>query len=177
MHSALALRKLLVQRVLTDEVIYRERPVLSYSCTKPPQEQWQFEGTVDMKNLHHFVRHYDLDHPREERLQLKRVADLLIHSFVFAVWPEEAGSYEDARVFFNSDYVKNELAYEMRVVDFQAIVEDVLNDETVYTSVDRATGEFHKHNWEWKQRQEEQRRVEARRHSSESEQPANQSAA
>lgn len=177
MHSALALRKLLVQRVLTDEVVYRERPVLSYACTKPPQEQWQFEGTVDMENLHHFVRHYDLDHPRETGLHLKRVTDLLIHSFVFAVWPEEGGSYEDARVFFNSDHVKNELVYEMRVVDFQAIVEDVLNDETVYTSVDRATGKFHKHNWEWKQRQEEQRRMEARRHFSEPGQPANQSAA
>lgn len=177
MHSALGLRKLLVQRVLTEEVINRDRPVLSYPCTRPPQEQWQFEGTVDMENLHHFVRHYDLDRPREEGLRLQRIANLLIHSFVFAVWPEDGGDYEDARVFFNSDYVKNQLVYEMRVLDFKTIVEDVLNDETVYTTVDRATGKFHKHNWEWKQRQEERRRDEARRRSQDLEQPAHQSAA
>lgn len=155
MHSALAFRKLLVQRVLTDEVIYRDRPVLSYPCTKRPEEQWQFEGTVDMENLHHFVRYYDLEQPRKESIRLERLANLLIHSFVFAVWPEEGGNYEDARAFFNSDRSKHNVVYEMRVADFKAIVEDVLYDEVVYTSVDRSTGEFHKHNWEWKQRQRE----------------------
>src|ERR1700743_563379 len=34
MHSALAMRKLLVQQVLTDEVVDAKRPVLSYPCIR-----------------------------------------------------------------------------------------------------------------------------------------------
>lgn len=163
MHSSLAFRKLLVQRVLTDEVIYADRSVVSYPCTRRPEERWQFEGTVDMENLHHFVRHYDLERPRRESLRLQRLADVLIHSFVFAVWPKEGGSYEEARVFFNSDRNKDKVVYEIRVSDFREIVEEILYDEVVYMSRDASTGEFHQHNWEWKQRQRESWETESRR--------------
>ena len=155
MHGALAFRKLLVQRVLTDEVIYADRPVLAYPCTKPPDKRWWFEGTVDMENLHHFVRHYDLERPRGESLRLQRLADLLIHSFVFAVWPKDGGSYEEARFFFNSDRNNDKVVYEMQVADFKAIVEEILYDDVVYVSIDKSTGEFHQHNWTWRQRQRE----------------------
>jgi hypothetical protein len=157
MRSALAFRKLLVQRVLTDEVINADWRVLTYPCTKAPDERWWFEGTVDMENLHHFVRHYDLGRPRKESLRLQRLADFLIHSFVFAVWPKDGGSYEQARFFFNSDRNRGKLVYEMQVTDFKAIVEEVLDDEVVYVSIDKSTGEFHQHNLAWKHRQREGR--------------------
>jgi hypothetical protein len=110
-----------VQRKLTDEVIHADRAVLSYPCTKRPDKRWWFEGTVDLENHHHFVRHYDLQRPRRESLRLKRLADLLIHSFVFVVWPEEGGTFEDARVFFNSDRNQVRVVYEMQVAAFSAI--------------------------------------------------------
>lgn len=157
MHSALAFRKLLVQRVLTDEVIHADRHVLSYPCTKPPDERWWFEGTVDMENHHHFVRHYDLERSRKESLSLERLANLLIHSFVFAVFPRDGGRYQDAHFFFNSDRNKDSVVHEMQVSDFKAIVEEVLNDEVVHVSIDKSTGEFHQHNWVWKRQQTEER--------------------
>lgn len=152
MRCALGFRKLLIQRVRTDEVIEADWPVASYPCTVPPDQRWWFEGTIDLENLHHFVRHYDLERPRRKRLRLKSIANFLIHSFVFVVWPEPEGSYEQARFFFNSDLNKDQVVYEMRVADFKVIVEEVLNDQAVYQSYDQSTGEIHLHNWVWRQR-------------------------
>jgi len=155
-HCALAFRKLIVQQALTDEVLFSDRPVLSYPCTTAPGTRWFFEGTVDMENHHHFVRHYDLARPRRESLHLKRLSDYLIHSFVFAVFAGEGtdATYQDARFFFNSDRRKDKVVYEMAISDFKAIVEEVLYDEAVYVETD-ANGAIHQHNWEWKQRQRE----------------------
>ena len=153
-HCALAFRKLIVQQVLTDEVLLADRPVLSYPCTEPPGKRWFFEGTVDMENHHHFVRHYDLKRPRRESLHLKLLANFLIHSFVFAVFEGEGGSYEDARFFFNSDRNKDKVVYEVTISDFRLIVADVLNDEAVYITTDD-DGVIHQHNRAWKQRQRE----------------------
>jgi hypothetical protein len=155
-HCALAFRKLIVQRVLTDEVLFANRPVLSYPCTKPPGERWFFEGTVDMENHHHFVRHYDLDRPRRESLQLQRLSDFLIHSFVFVVFAGDGGRYEDARFFFNSDRNKDRVVYEMTIGTFKSIVAEVLSDEVVYFETDE-NGESHQHNWVWNRE-----RIEAR---------------
>jgi hypothetical protein len=163
MHSALAMRKLLVQQVLTDEVADANRPVLSYPCIRRPRERWCFENTVDMENLHHFVRHYDMQSPRRESLNLKRFADILIHSFVFAVWLEEGGTFEDARVFFNSDHNQKHVVYELRVADFSSIVEEVIDDEIGYRFTDRSTGRYHRHNWTWVRRKREAEEAEDRR--------------
>lgn len=162
MHSALAMRKLLVQQVLTDEVVDAKRPVLSYPCIRRPRERWYFENTIDMENLHHFVRHYDIQRPRREGLELKRLADFLIHSFVFAVWPEEGGTFENARVFFNSDHNQDRVVYELRVADFSSIVEEVIDDEIAYRITDR-TGKYHRHNWAWVRQKREAEEAEDRR--------------
>jgi hypothetical protein len=155
-HCALAFRKLIVQQALTDEVLFANRPVLSYACTRAPGTRWFFEGTVDLENHHHFVRHYDLGRPRRESLHLKRLSDYLIHSFVFAVseGEREGAGYEDARFFFNSDRNKDKVVYGMTISDFRSIVDDVLNDEAVHITTDD-DGVIHQHNWEWKQRQRE----------------------
>jgi hypothetical protein len=116
-----------------------------------------FEGTVDMENHHHFVRHYDLERPRKESLSLERLANLLIHSFVFAVFPGDRGRYQDAHFFFNSDRNKDKVVHEMQVSDFKAIIAEVLGDEVVHVSIDKSTGKFHQHNRVWKQQQIEVR--------------------
>jgi hypothetical protein len=163
-HSAVAIRKLLVQRKLTDEVTEADRPVLSYPCTKRPEKRWWFEGIVDLENHHHFVRHYDMERPRKESLRLKRLADLLIHSFVFAVWPADGGTFEDARVFFNSDQNQDRVVYEIQVAAFSAIVEEVVDDEIVWRSYDQTTDEFEQHNWLWKREQREAQEAWVRKH-------------
>jgi hypothetical protein len=149
-HCALGFRKLIVQQVLTDEVLFADRAVLSYRCTGAPGARWFFEGTVDMENHHHFVRHYDLERPRRESLDLERPANFLIHSFVFAVFEGEgeAAGHADARFFFNSDRNKDKVVYEMTASNFKAIVADVLDDETVYVDTDMR-GVVHRHDWEW----------------------------
>lgn len=153
MRSALAFRKLLDRIVLTDEVKQIDWNLRAYPCMKPPETRYSFDGTIDLENLHHFVRHYDIDRPTKRTLRLQRLADLLIHNFVFAVWPPSPGEpYDAARFFFNSDRNKAEVVYEMTVTEFKQIVAEVLYDEVVYISQDRATGEIHQHNAAWRSR-------------------------
>lgn len=151
MQSALAFRKLLDQRVLTEEVITADWRVRTYPCTKHPEPHWYFEGMIDMENLHHFVRYYDVEQPRRGSLRLQRLANLLIHSFVFAVWPsdEEDDTYDDARFFFNSDHSKDDLVYEMTVAEFKAVADQVLFDEVAYMERVGTNGDFRQHNRAW----------------------------
>jgi len=153
MRSALAFRKLLDRVVLTDEVKQIDWNLRAYPCTKPPETRYSFDGTIDLENLHHFVRHYDTDRLTKRTLRLQRLANLLIHNFVFVVWPPDPGKpYDAARFFFNSDFNKDEVVYEMTVTEFKQIVEEVLYDEVVYISQDRETGEIHQHNAAWRSR-------------------------
>lgn len=145
--SALAFRKLLDQRLLTEEVITADWKVRTYPCTRRPEPHWYFEGMIDMENLHHFVRYYDVESPRGGSLRLQRLANLLIHSFVFAVWPADDGTYDEAR----SDRTKDDLVYEMTVAEFQAVVDEVLYDEVVYMERVGADGDFRQHNAAWRE--------------------------
>lgn len=116
-----------------------------------------------MENLHHFVRYYDVEKPgRRGSLRLQRLANLLIHSFAFAVWPVEGGSYDDARFFFNSDRSKDDLVYEMTVPDFKEVVGVVLYDEVVAMERVGSNGDFRQHNGIWREgkRREEFSRIE-----------------
>jgi len=143
-YPAITIRKLLVQRVLSDEVIDADRPVLSYPCTRRPRERWYFENTVDMEKL-------------------KRLADFLIHSFVFVVRPQESGTFEDARVFFNSDRNQDKCVYGIRAAEFTAIVEEVIDDEIAYRITDPSTGRHHQHDWAWVRQKREAEEAEDRR--------------
>lgn len=149
MQSALAFRKLLDQRVLTEEVITTDWQVRSYPCIRHPEPHWFFEGMIDMENLHHFVRYYDVERRQGGSLRLQRLANLLIHSFVFVVWPADGGSYDEARFFFNSDHSRNDLVYEMTVSEFKAVVDEVLYDEVVYMERVGTNGDFRQHNQAW----------------------------
>jgi hypothetical protein len=150
MQSALAFRKLLDQRTLTEEVMTVDWKVRMYPCTRRPEPHWYFEGMIDMENLHHFVRYYDVESPRGSSLRLQRLANLLIHSFVFVVWPAEAGSYDDARFFFNSDRTKDDAVFEMAVADFKEIADEVLFDEVVAMERVGRNGDFRQHNSSWR---------------------------
>ena len=162
MQSALAFRKLLDQRLLTEEVITADWRARTYPCIRHPEPHWYFEGMIDMENLHHFVRYYDVERPRGGSLRLQRLANLLIHSFVFAVWPAEGGSYDEARFFFNSDHSKDDLVYEMTAAEFKTVVDAVLCDEVVYMERVGTSGDFRQHSHAWR---------EARRASTLSERP------
>jgi hypothetical protein len=151
MQSARAFRKLLDQRVLTEEVITADWKVHVYPCTHCPEPHWYFEGMIDMENLHHFVRYYDVETPRGGSLRLQRLANLLIHSFVFAVWPVEGGSYDEARFFFNSDRTKDDVVYEMTVADFKEIADEVLYDKVVAMERVGSNGDFRQHNATWRE--------------------------
>jgi hypothetical protein len=153
MQSALAFRKLLDQRLLTEEVITADWRVRTYPCNRRPEPHWYFEGMIDMENLHHFVRYYDVERPRGGTLRLQRLANLLIHSFVFAVWPSDGGSYDEARFFFNSDHSKDALVYEMTAAEFKAVVDEVLYDEVVYMERVGTDGDFRQHNHAWREAQ------------------------
>jgi hypothetical protein len=147
MHSALAVRKLLDQRVLTEEVIEREWHLRDYPCTKDPEDHWYFEGMIDLENLHHFVRFYNTEARGSGTLRLERLANILIHAFVFAVWPAEEGDYSGARFFFNSDHYKNRLVFELTIAEFEDMVDSVLEDRVAY--MERVDGDFRQHNAAW----------------------------
>jgi hypothetical protein len=149
MHGALAFRKLLDRRALSEEVIEGLWPVDRYPCTRIPESRRLFEGTIDLENLHHFVRYYDMDAPSPGAISLQRLANALVHSLVFAVWPAEEGGYDAARFFFTSDYDKAKFVHGMAVSDFHQIVEAVSYDEVVYFERVGRDGAFRQHDRRW----------------------------
>jgi hypothetical protein len=151
MHSALAIRKLLDRRLLSDEVLNGTWPVRRYPCVKQPDPRFWFDGTVDLVNYHHIARHYELDGPGASRLGLKMLADQLVHSFVFVVWPRPEDLVpNDIRFFFNSDKSKSDSLYEMHVGEFQRVIDTIVTDEVVWVDINRATGRFRQHNAAWR---------------------------
>jgi hypothetical protein len=151
MHCALAVRKLLDQQALTEEVRTRNWRCRSYPCTRQPEKRWWFEGIVDMENLHHFVRYYDIEQPRPSSLTLQRLANYLLHSFVFAVQPPGPESaWSEARFYFNSDHNYRDHVYEMRVAEFEAVIDEILCDEAVWMSSDSRSGRVIQHNATWR---------------------------
>jgi hypothetical protein len=151
MRGALALRKLQDRRTLSDEVRHSTWAVRRYPCIQRPDPRFWFDGTIDLVNHHHIARHYRLETPGMTTLSLQDVANSLIHSFVFVVWPEPEDEVpKDTRFFFNSDKTKNEAVWEMSVGEFQAVVDAVLSDDVVWVSHNKATGHFRQHNSAWR---------------------------
>jgi hypothetical protein len=151
MRSALALRKLLDRRVLSDEVLNSSWRVGRYACVTRPGPRFWFDGTIDLVNFHHVVRYYALDRPGSEQMLLKKLTNQLLHSFVFVVWPRPNDVLpDDTRFFFNSDESKNEWLYEMTVGAFKRAVEAVVTDEAVWVDINRDTGRFRQHNRAWR---------------------------
>lgn len=151
MHSALAIRKLLDRRVLSDEVLNSTWPVRGYPCVKRPDPRFWFDGTIDLVNYHHIARYYDLDGPGSSQLGLKTLANQLMHSFVFVVWPRRDDLVpNDIRFFFNSDESKLDWLYEMNVGEFQRVIDAIVTDEVVWVDINKVTGRFRQHNAAWR---------------------------
>jgi hypothetical protein len=151
MRSALAVRKMLDCRELSDEARDRRWPARHCPCFQRPDPRFWFDGTIDLVNYHHIARHYRLEEPEPTHLPLKDLADYLIHSFVFVVWPRPEDDVPgDTRLYFNSDMTKNSGVWEMTVGEFQAGIDVILGDEVVWVDINKATGRFRQHNHAWR---------------------------
>jgi hypothetical protein len=160
MRAALAFRKLLDHQILSNEVRDARWPARQFPCTAPPDPRLWFDGTVELVNYHHFVRHYDLDHPTQDRMELKELSDRLLHSLVFVVWPRPEDTVpDDTRFFFNSDW-KQRVVWEMTIGELLNVAEAVLYDDVAWVNHDKYQNNpdrQEQHNSAWVARQRARR--------------------
>jgi hypothetical protein len=151
MRSALALRKLLDRRVLSDEVLNSSWPLRRCECVTRPDPRFWFDGTVDLVNYHHVARYYAIDRPESEEISLKHLSNQLLHSFAFVVWLRPGDVVPaDTRFFFNSDDSKSKWLYEMTVGEFECVVDAVVTDAVVWVDINKESGRFRQHNAAWR---------------------------
>ena len=129
---AFVLRKLADSHKLSDEVEIRNWELGTHQKlpAAPP---------VDYLNCHRVDELYDLERSISCRMALRRICDLLVHSFVFLPLMTEDNS-RLLGIYFNSDRTKDRSLYFLAWDEVREIVETVRSDDIVYMSLDRTTG-------------------------------------
>jgi hypothetical protein len=130
--AAFAICKLADSYKLSDEFEATTWPVTSYP--KRPSTP-----TVDLLNWHRLDRHYDFAAGNQERLGLRRLCGMLVHSFVFIPEMGENGRAL-AAFLFNSDRTKDQAVYRLAWEDFCELIRRLYDDDVIEMSVNRRTG-------------------------------------
>ncbi|WP_432634525.1 hypothetical protein [Candidatus Avelusimicrobium sp.] len=129
--SAYIIRKLFEASKLSYELKSISCQITKYSNVK----------YVDLLNWHNINQTFDLNHPIPSTLNIKRLCNYLIHSFVFVFSYDENDSL--CGFYFTSDREKNKELYFMQIKDFIKMAQIVANDEKMQARYKRDTnGDF-----------------------------------
>lgn len=129
--SAFIVRKLFESKKVSDEVSGSK-----VSGTSFPRAA---QTRITRLNWHHIDRHYDLSRGRSCQILVRDICNRLIHSAVFMSdfaedQPTMVGFY------FTSDRTKEDALYYIFLDDYFSIVENVIEDDILYSATNFETG-------------------------------------
>lgn len=86
---------------------------------------------VNLFNWHNIDQVFDLNNPAKHSLNIKKLCNYLIHSFIFILSYNERNSLNG--FFFTSDKEKNNSLYFIQIKDFINILQKIVKDEKIHS--------------------------------------------
>lgn len=86
---------------------------------------------VNLFNWHNIDQVFDLNNPAKHSLNIKKLCNYLIHSFIFILSYNERNSLNG--FFFTSDKEKNNSLYFIQIKDFINILQKIVEDEKIHS--------------------------------------------
>lgn len=117
-------RKIYDSNKLSDEVEALTIPVNEYANIKP------FRWFIDRYDID---EHFDLNKPKTNKLDLRKLVNLGIHSFSFVIKIDSEKEWHnvDFLIYINTDFSKNKYLYEINTRHYIEILNKVINDDIV----------------------------------------------